>query len=445
MQNKLNGSAREKYGSGADTMVMAAVLLSIIFCLFYIFAPYFSAPELKYVGMESVFTIWNIESNIELIGNAFLINHQFSFSYSAELVHILLFIVKILVSVNIALLLFFAVKAYRYKYMAIKLGRFTYIFSMIAPAVCIALCTYLNVRINDAMNVENTFLNLTVFSKMQPTSYPYMQMFLSVIMVAGMRRLLDTRERKKQTDCIPCALHEDGKLSKRTKTAVFIILFLIPLFISFGIIFLKGRSYYFISLCIIITAMIPFVMVFEDRKPQAREIILISVLVVIATAGRAAFFMLPNFKPVTAIIIIAGVTLGAEAGFLTGAMTGFVSNLFFGQGPWTPWQMFAFGIIGFLAGLIFRNNRARLAVVRPVLCAFGAVSSFFIYGFIMDTSSVFTFLNGLTWQAALAKYISGIPVNFMHAVSTVVFLYIISGPMIKKIERIKIKYGMLTP
>jgi hypothetical protein len=81
--------------------------------------------------------------------------------------------------------------------------------------------------------------------------------------------------------------------------------------------------------------------------------VIIAVLCGIAVAGRAAFFMLPQFKPVVAIVIIAGASLGAESGFIVGALSGFVSNFIFGQGPWTPWQMFAFGMIGFIAGLLF--------------------------------------------------------------------------------------------
>ena len=139
--------------------------------------------------------------------------------------------------------------------------------------------------------------------------------------------------------------------------------------IYIGIYYLGDRKYYFISMLIILETMLPFAMVFEGRKPQARELIIISVLCAIGVAGRAAFFMLPQFKPVVAIVIIAGVTFGGEAGFLVGAVTGFVSNMFFGQGPWTPWQMFAFGIIGFLAGVLFRKGFLRRSTIA--LCIFG--------------------------------------------------------------------------
>ena len=110
---------------------------------------------------------------------------------------------------------------------------------------------------------------------------------------------------------------------------------------------------------------------------------IISVLAAIGVAGRAVFFMLPQFKPVTALTIIAGAALGGETGFLVGAMTMLASNVMFSQGPWTPWQMFCMGIIGFLAGIIFR----RLSRSRLPLCIYGALASLVIYGGIMNFAS----------------------------------------------------------
>ena len=126
---------------------------------------------------------------------------------------------------------------------------------------------------------------------------------------------------------------EDRRVGRRTWTAIVLILVAIPLVIFFGIFFLNDRSNVFIGICIICLAMLPFAMIFENRKPQARELLVIAVMAAIAVAGRMAFFMIPQFKPVCAVVIIAGIGLGAEAGFLTGAVSGFVSNFFFGQGP----------------------------------------------------------------------------------------------------------------
>jgi len=233
----------------------------------------------------------------------------------------------------------------------------------------------------------------------------------------------------------------DRKLKKRTLVATFLILLLIPLTIFFGVFFLGDRKYYFISMLIIIETMIPFFMVFELRKPRARELIVISVLCAIAVAGRAAFFMLPQFKPVVALVIIAGVCFGGETGFLVGAVTGFVSNFFFGQGPWTPWQMFAIGIIGFVAGILFRKGFLRKTKLS--LCIFGFLATFVIYGGIMNPASIITWQNKITWEMVTTAYIVGIPLDLVHALSTAFFLWFICEPMIDKLERIKIKYGLV--
>ncbi|MBP1973135.1 ECF transporter S component [Cohnella thailandensis] len=235
----------------------------------------------------------------------------------------------------------------------------------------------------------------------------------------------------------------DRRFTRRTLLAALMILVVIPATILFGIFVLDDRKYYFVSLLIILYTMVPFALVYESRKPQARELIVIAVLAAIAVAGRAAFFMLPQFKPVVAIVIIAGVSFGAEAGFLVGATAGFVSNFFFGQGPWTPWQMFCFGIIGFIAGLLYRKGwlgRSRLS-----LCVFGGLTTLIIYGGIINIGSVMMFTPKLSWPTLMATYATGFWFDLVHAVATVVFLFFLSRPMIEKLDRIKTKYGLIEP
>ncbi|WP_168735597.1 ECF transporter S component [Cohnella fermenti] len=229
--------------------------------------------------------------------------------------------------------------------------------------------------------------------------------------------------------------------SRRTLLSALLIVLVIPATILLGVFVLDDRKYYFVSLLIILYTLVPFALVFENRKPQARELIVIAVLAAIAVAGRAAFFMVPQFKPVVAIVIIAGVSFGAEAGFLVGATAGFVSNFFFGQGPWTPWQMFCFGIIGFVAGLLYRKGwlkRSRLS-----LCFFGGLMTLIIYGGIINIGSVMMFTPRFNWQALAAAYATGFWFDLVHAVATVVFLYVLSRPMIEKLDRIKTKYGLV--
>jgi len=232
-----------------------------------------------------------------------------------------------------------------------------------------------------------------------------------------------------------------SRVSKRTILAAMMILLTIPLTIAVGIWLFDDRRFYFISMLVLLQTMLPFVLVFESRKPQARELVIIAVLCAIAVAGRGAFFMLPQFKPVIAIIIIAGVAFGGEAGFLVGAMTGFVSNMFFGQGPWTPWQMFAFGIIGFLAGVLFRKGVLRRRVIS--LAVFGGLATFLIYGGLLNPAGVLIFQPSPTRSMFLAAYIYGLPFDLIHAAATVTFLLIIARPMLEKLDRIKEKYGLV--
>ena len=215
---------------------------------------------------------------------------------------------------------------------------------------------------------------------------------------------------------------------------------LMPLTVLLGLYIFDDKKYYFISLLLVLEAMLPFALSFEKRKPQAREIVVISVLCAIGIAGRIAFFALPQFKPLAAVVIITGICFGTESGFLTGAISAFVSNFYFGQGPWTPWQMFAFAAIGFLAGLIFHSPRVRKT--KLLLALFGILSIVIVYGPIADLSFLST-VSYPTLEYLVTVIAAGVGFNVIHGVSTAVFLYTCAGAMIEKLERIKLKYGIL--
>ncbi len=233
---------------------------------------------------------------------------------------------------------------------------------------------------------------------------------------------------------------EKRKLKKRTIFATLLILLLIPLTLFVGVYYFAGRKYYFISLLILLECMLPFFLIFEGRKPQARELVLIAVLVALNVAGRAAFFMLPEFKPVVAMTILAGVAFGGETGFLVGAMTMLVSNMLFSQGPWTPWQMFAMGIIGWLAGVLYRKGvlqRSKLS-----LCIFGVICATVVFGGIMNPASALMWSDTVNWKIILSYYLTGIPVDLVRAAATFFFLWLGAEPMLEKLDRIKTKYGL---
>ena len=243
------------------------------------------------------------------------------------------------------------------------------------------------------------------------------------------------------------SLQEDKKVSKRALIATIIIVVCIPLTLAGGAIWFQNdignhtRSYYFVSLFVIILALIPFMLIFESRKPETREVVVISVLVAIAVIGRVIFFMLPQFKPVVAIVIIAAVCLGPESGFIIGALAGFVSNFLFGQGPLSPWQMFGFGIIGFLAGVIFYKKTHKKILIP--LCIFGGFATLIIYGVLLDTASMLMASGGISWGIWLGFLTVGIPFNIIHGIATVIFLWVLAPMMIEKLDRVKKKYGIM--
>ncbi len=231
-------------------------------------------------------------------------------------------------------------------------------------------------------------------------------------------------------------------ISKQSIITMCLILVFIPTVIAIGMLAWNDRYYYIVSMLIILAALVPFVMLFEHRRPKTRELVLISVMTAFAVAGRAAFYMIPQFKPSVAIIIITGISLGSEAGFATGALTAFISNMFFGQGPWTPWQMFAMGVIGFISGFVFKREvETKKQLVE--LITYGAFVTFFIYGGIMDTSSLFTMSSDISFKGLLAVFATGFVFNLIHALSTVFFLLVLAKPILKKLRRIKLKYGLM--
>ena len=236
-------------------------------------------------------------------------------------------------------------------------------------------------------------------------------------------------------------ISEKRRLSKQSKLALLITCILVPFTIYFGTVYLANRKYYFISLLIILESMIPFIVSFETRAPKAREIMVIACLAAIGTAGRMAFFMLPQFKPVIAITIIAGVCFGAESGFIVGAIIAFTSNMFFGQSAITPWQMFAYGMTGLAAGILFKKGMLRKN--KSSLCIFGAIITFTLCGVILDTGAGMTWLIEPTFAKLIPYYMTGVVFNLIHAFATTFFLWFAAEPMIEKLERIKVKYGLI--
>lgn len=295
---------------------------------------------------------------------------------------------------------------------------------------------------------------------------------------------------------------------KRLHAAILMIFVAIPLVMFVGYRWLPESWYMPLSLVVLVLTMAPFFMVFEHRRPRAREIVLLAMMCALTVVAHLFFHIVFPIQIGTALIVISGISLGPEAGFLIGAMARFVCNFYMGQGPWTPWQMFCWGLLGFLAGLAFNRNdtdslksRSFQVIMGPVLCMvvafaaayvsyliypgsdgtfvgwrlymFGALgllagtvfqkkrlpvdgltmalftffTVFVIYGGIMNISSMLLSAaqpggEAISLTALRALYLTGAPYDLMHAGTAAICVFLFGNSMIRKLERIKIKYGI---
>ena len=193
-----------------------------------------------------------------------------------------------------------------------------------------------------------------------------------------------------------------------------------------------------ITTIVVVVSFVPFIVGLERQNLKPRNLMPIVVMAALAVAGRIIFIPFPSIQPVSAIVIMTGVVFGKRSGFLTGMLAALISNIFLGQGPWTLWQMYAWGLMGYVAGALVNQGvlRGRISVL-----VFGAMAPI-EYGLILDSYYFIGFVTEKTIQAALLAFSFGLPLNVMHAIATVGFLAIIYLPWVRKLERIKKKYGI---
>ena len=216
-----------------------------------------------------------------------------------------------------------------------------------------------------------------------------------------------------------------------------ILCLLIPAVVLGGALIFRDRQYAYITLCVAVLSCLPFFLHFERSANDVKRLILIAVMVALSVAGRMLFAPLQHFKPVTALVIITAMYFGSEAGFLTGALSAVLSNFYFGQGPWTPFQMFSWGMIGFFSGLLAPLlRRSRIA-----LCIWGGIGGV-LYSFLMDIWTVLWadgYFNLPRYFAAIA---SAVPVTAVYVVSNILFLLVLAKPIGKLLARMKTKYAV---
>ena len=217
-----------------------------------------------------------------------------------------------------------------------------------------------------------------------------------------------------------------------------IILVVIPSVAWVGALFLRDKQYGVISFLLAFLSCLPFYLSFERKKNQTAELVLIAVMIALAVLGRVIFAPLPGMSPVTAIASLTALSFGPASGFLVGSLSAVVSNMLFGQGPWMPFQMMAWGLTGYAAGALgkqgFLNRRFELAI-------FGFCSGI-TFSLIMDVWTVLALGDGFQWFRYLAILATAAPFTLIYGVSNAVFLVLLKQPIGRRLERIRKKYGL---
>lgn len=207
---------------------------------------------------------------------------------------------------------------------------------------------------------------------------------------------------------------------------------LIPALVILGAVFVEGRRTMIITLGATVLSLWLFAAGYERRQTGSRRMIIASVMTALAVAGR----FIPLLKPVSALTVISGVWLGGETGFLVGALSAAVSNIFFGQGPWTPFQMLAWGLVGLFAGLL----SSVLKKSRAALLIYGFVTGI-AYSMLMDIWTVM-WSGAFSAEAYRAALLTALPHTLLYGLSNVLYLLLLARPFGEKLERIRVKYGV---
>ena len=224
---------------------------------------------------------------------------------------------------------------------------------------------------------------------------------------------------------------ENDRLRRALNVAVPFVL--IPLLVICGAFVFEERRHLIVSTGVALLALLFFATGYEKKPTGSRRMIIVAVMTALCIVGR----FIPFFKPVTALTVITAVYLGGESGFLVGALAALLSNFYFGQGPWTPFQMLAWGMIGVIAG--FAANP--LKRYKWLLLAYGVLAGI-IYSAVMDVWTVIWYDGTFRSELYFASLVTAIPHTVMYAVSNFIFLWFMAKPFGEKLERIKIKYGI---
>lgn len=219
----------------------------------------------------------------------------------------------------------------------------------------------------------------------------------------------------------------------RKALRILLPLIIIPTAAVMGTLVFDEKKHLFVSLFIAVLTVILFIIGFERKELGTRRTVIVSVMTALSVAGR----FIPFFKPVTALTVITAMYLGGEAGFAVGAFSALISNFYFGQGPWTPFQMLAWGLIGLAAGAL----AAPLKKSKGFLLTFGVLSGV-AFSLIMDVWTVLWYNDGFDVALYLSAIVTALPHTALYSVSNFLFLFYLSKPFGDKLQRIETKYGL---
>ena len=192
-----------------------------------------------------------------------------------------------------------------------------------------------------------------------------------------------------------------------------------------------------VSTVFAVLACVPFFLSFERGKSSSKKLMIVAVMTALSVLGRFVFAPLPAFKPVTALVVITAMYLGSRAGFMTGALSAVLSDFYFGQGPWTPFQMLSWGLIGFAAGIA----APALKKSRVLLALYG-IAAGAVFSLIMDVWTVVWYDGSFKPGLMLAAVTASLPFTAIYAVSNALFLLLLAKPVGKKLDRLTLKYGI---
>lgn len=219
----------------------------------------------------------------------------------------------------------------------------------------------------------------------------------------------------------------------RSVLRVVIPFVLIPAAVIAGELVFDEKKYLFTSLFVASLSVLLFLSGFEKKEIGTRRMVITTVMTALSVAGR----FIPFFKPVTSVTVITAIWLGGESGFLVGSLSALLSNFYFGQGPWTPFQMLAWGFIGLFAGFLSKP----LKKSRAALLIYGVISGV-LYSLFMDIWTVIGYNNIFNRELYLAAVTTALPYTVIYSVSNFIFLWLMAEPFGEKLNRIKIKYGV---